>query len=306
MNEKSSEKKREIKPFDFRTAKQVPETQLESIRGIYEGYVNKLSSTLSSNYRITVDAKVISVHQGTFEEFRSTLQTPALIGIIDMSPMRGEALIEVSPNLVFNFIDRLLGGRGELITLTRPLTDVEMKLVEKILQEFVDELKVALSDIVYTEPKLTGIVINPQFAQITANSDICISGTFEIKIGDVVGTINFCAPSAIIKGIMDKLHRDTKGIDRKSIQQLVSSPEDREKMQKLLKTSELSFIVTLGKIESTASEIMNLQVGDVIRLKTKINDDLIVTIGGVPKFACKPGRVGSNIGVEIVRILKTS
>ncbi len=302
MNDKS---KKEVKPFSFKGSVQVPKTQIQGIQGVYEAYAGKVASSLSTNYRVNTTAVVLSVNQSTFGEFKTTLQSPSILGIISMSPLRGEMIIEASPNLVFNFIDRMLGGRGELISLTRPLTDIEMKLVEEILCGFTNDLKIALRGIVSTDPKLTNVLTNPRFIQTSSNSDICISGSLEIKIGEINGIVNLCAPSTIIDAIMEGLsgEKSTSG-QRKSIQSLITSPDDQVKTKELMKGVDFQFVVTLGQISSKASDVMNLQVGDVIRLHTKIADYLTATVGDVPKYKCKPGQIGSNLAVEIVKVLK--
>ncbi|MBU0702177.1 FliM/FliN family flagellar motor switch protein [bacterium] len=301
----SDQSKREVKPFNFKGSVQVPQTQIQGIQGIYEVYAGKIASSLSKSYRVNITASVLSLNQSNFGEFRETVQSPSIMGIIDMSPMRGEAMIEVSPNLVFNFIDRMLGGRGELISLTRPLTDIEMKLVEEILRGFTNDLKNSLTGIVTTNARLTNVLTNPRFIQIASNSDICISGSIEIKVGEITGIINICAPSVIIDAIMEGLsgEKSTSG-KRKSIQNLITTPDDQVKTKELMKDVKFPFVVTLGQIDSKASDVMNLQVGDVIRLQTKITDHLTATVGDVPKYKCKPGQIGSNLAVEIIKMLK--
>lgn len=301
----SDKSKREVKPFSFKGSVMVPTTQIQGIQGVYEAYAVKLASSLSTNYRVNTTAIVLSVNQSTFGEFKETLQSPSIMGIINMSPMRGEMIIEVSPNLVFNFIDRMLGGRGELISLTRPLTDIEMKLVEEILQGFTNDLKTALRGIVTTDAKLTNVLTNPRFIQIASNSDICISGSLEIKIGEISGIVNICGPSVVIDAIIEGLsgEKSTSG-QRKSIQNLITTPDDQIKTKELMKGVEFPFVVILGQIDTKASDVMNLQVGDVIRLHTKVTDYLTATVGDVPKYKCKPGQIGSNLAVEIIKVLK--
>ncbi|MDI6782254.1 MAG: FliM/FliN family flagellar motor switch protein [bacterium] len=301
----SDKSKKEVKPFSFKGSVQVPKTQIQGIQGVYEAYAGKLASSISTNYRVNTTAVVLSVNQSSFGEFKETLQSPSIMGIVNMSPMRGEMIIEVSPNLVFNFIDRMLGGRGELISLTRPLTDIEMKLVEEILRGFTGDLKTALRGIVTTDAKLTNVLTNPRFIQITSGSDICISGSIEIKIGEITGIVNICAPSAIIDAIMEGLsgEKSTSG-QRKSIQNLITTHDDQVKTKELMKGVEFPFVVALGQINTKASDVMNLQVGDIIRLNTKVTDYLTATVGDAPKYKCKPGQIGSNIAVEIIKVLK--
>ena len=59
--------------------------------------------------------------------------------------------------------------------------------------------------------------------------------------------------------------------------------------------------VELGKITVTVGEMLDLTVGDVVRLDTRVNDELSVIIGQHQKFKCKPGSSNNRIAVQITQ-----
>jgi len=59
--------------------------------------------------------------------------------------------------------------------------------------------------------------------------------------------------------------------------------------------------VELGKITVTVGEMLDLSVGDVVRLDSRVNEELSVIIGQHQKFKCKPGSSNNRIAVQITR-----
>ena len=51
-------------------------------------------------------------------------------------------------------------------------------------------------------------------------------------------------------------------------------------------------------------DFINLQVGDVIKLNRKIEDELDIYVGNIKKFAAMPGSTNDNYAVRITQILK--
>ena len=59
--------------------------------------------------------------------------------------------------------------------------------------------------------------------------------------------------------------------------------------------------VELGKVSVTVQEMLDLTVGDVVRLDSRVNDELAVIIGQNQKFKCRPGSANNRIAVQITQ-----
>jgi len=297
--EKDKDMTKNIVEFDFRKVKSVEEDKVASLRVIFDAFSQKIASSLSTKLASTVQTQVLSVTQSSYANFIKTIQIPTLIGIIDMTPLKGMALIEITPNIIFNFIDRLLGGRGEILSLTRGLTDIEIKIVEEIVVNFAKDLKNAWSNVIEINPELKRIESNPQLAQITSPQEGVMSGTIEIKVGQTTGNIVLCLPLLTIEPIMLKFTGEGKPSFPGGKTQPVSL-EDRAKMQKVMEEITLSIIVELGRTEVNMRDMLELKEGDVIRLETKVSDELIMYADEIPKFKCRPGIIGNRMAAQIV------
>ena len=60
----------------------------------------------------------------------------------------------------------------------------------------------------------------------------------------------------------------------------------------------------LGCAKVSISDLLNLEVGDVILLDQKINENITVDIGEANIYKAKPGVIGMKKGIEIIDIIR--
>ncbi|MFH1564178.1 MAG: flagellar motor switch protein FliM [Nitrospirota bacterium] len=291
---------KDIVEYDFRKTKDVSHDKVASLQIIFDAFSQKVASSLSAKLAATVQTRILSVTQSPYADFVKTIQVPTLIGIIDISPLKGLSLIEISPNLIFNFIDRLLGGKGEIVSLTRGLTDIELEVVENIVTDLAKSLKTAWANVIELNPVLKKIESNPQFAQITSPKETVIIGTVEVKAGETTGNMTLCLPLLMIEPILSKFTGEGESSLPGGNEQSVSS-EDIIRMRKAVGNVTIPLVVELGRTEVTMRDMLELKEGDVVRLNGKVEDVLMMYAEEIPKFRCRPGVIGVRMAVQIVQ-----
>jgi flagellar motor switch protein FliM len=60
----------------------------------------------------------------------------------------------------------------------------------------------------------------------------------------------------------------------------------------------------LGKSVISVNDFSGLQVGDIIRLNTKVNQELDVYVGDIKKFTALPGATGEDYAVRITSVIR--
>lgn len=60
----------------------------------------------------------------------------------------------------------------------------------------------------------------------------------------------------------------------------------------------------LGKSSLTVMDFINLQVGDVIKLNRKVEDELDIYVGNIVKFKALPGSFNDDYAVKITEIIR--
>jgi len=299
-NIKQEQKQKKIKLYDFKRPDKFSKDQIRTLYMLHENFARLLNTYLSAHLRTMVQVSVASVDQLTYEEFIRSMPNPSVISIFEMRPLSGNALMEINPSIVFSIIDRLFGGVGTPPAKPRELTDIEQSIVARLVNKALESLSEAWRQVVNIEPRLEVIESNPQFTQIVPPNDMVVIITLQTRIAQTEGFINLCIPYLVLEPIMPKL---TTSFWVASSIARAGSKTNVTQMQKKLERTLVPLMVELGKINVTVGEMLDLTVGDVIRLDSKVNEELPIIIGQHQKFKCKPGSSNNRIAVQITQVV---
>ena len=296
---KDSDEK-QIKNYDFARPAKFSKEHLRTLEIIFEHYGRLLSTNLPVYLRKAIQVEVMNSEAVSYSEFSNALSNPVLLGIINFAPLKGNIILEIASNLGYAMVDRMLGGEGEPLEKTREFSEIELLIIERILTVCVNLLHEPWENVVDIHPRLERIETNSQFAQIISPSEMIAIVTINIKIGDVEGLMNVCLPYLTLEDIMDKLNTKywySTMLD-KDEQQYVDAIET------LISKAPIPMKAVLGNSTISVSDFSGLQVGDIIRLDTKVNQELDVFVGNIKKFTALPGSSGDKYAVRITSVIR--
>ena len=296
---KDSDEK-QIKNYDFARPAKFSKEHLRTLEIIFEHYGRLLSTNLPVYLRKAIQVEVMNSEAVSYSEFSNALSNPVLLGIINFAPLKGNIILEIASNLGYAMVDRMLGGEGEPLEKTREFSEIELLIIERILTVCVNLLHEPWENVVDIHPRLERIETNSQFAQIISPSEMIAIVTINIKIGDVEGLMNVCLPYLTLEDIMDKLNTKYwySTMQDKDEQQYVDAIET------LISKAPIPMKAVLGNSTISVSDFSGLQVGDIIRLDTKVNQELDVYVGDIKKFTALPGSSGDKYAVRITSVIR--
>ncbi len=296
---KDSDEK-QIKNYDFARPAKFSKEHLRTLEIIFEHYGRLLSTNLPVYLRKAIQVEVMNSEAVSYSEFSNALSNPVLLGIINFAPLKGNIILEIASNLGYAMVDRMLGGEGEPLEKTREFSEIELLIIERILTVCVNLLHEPWENVVDIHPRLERIETNSQFAQIISPSEMIAIVTINIKIGDVEGLMNVCLPYLTLEDIMDKLNTKYwySTMQDKDERQYVDAIET------LISKAPIPMKAVLGNSTISVSDFSGLQVGDIIRLDTKVNQELDVFVGNIKKFTALPGSSGDKYAVRITSVIR--
>ena len=292
---------RKIKIYDFKRPDKFSKEQIRTVSIMHETFARLTTTALSAQLRSMVHVHVASVDQLTYEEFIRSIPNPTTLGIINMDPLKGSAVLEIDPAITFSIIDRLFGGQGEGTKVQRDLSDIEQSVMEGIIVRILGNLREAWSQVIDLRPRLGQIETNPQFAQIVPPTEMVVLVTLETKVGEVEGMMNFCIPYLTIEPIISKLSAQYMYSTVRS----GATTENLNILKERLSTVRVKVVAEIGSINLTVRDVLSLRAGDVIRLQdTRTTDPMVLKVGNRKKFLCRPGLVGNKVAVQITQKLE--
>ncbi len=295
---------RRIKIYDFRRPDKFSKEQIRTVSNMHETFARLTTTSLSAQLRALVHVHVASVDQLTYEEFIRSIPTPTTLAVVNMDPLKGNAVLEIAPEITFIMIDRLFGGSGDTGgKVNRDLTDIEQSVMEGVIVRILANMREAWTQVIDLRPRLQQIETNPQFAQIVAPGEMVILVTLEIKIGEEAGMMNICIPYITIEPIVSKLSSQFwfSSIRKSSTTQYLGTLKEK------LSDVDMDIIAEVGTMNVSIRDVLNLRIGDVVRFNDiRVNDPLTLSVGTRKKFYCQPGVVGKKMAVQIIGKMKES
>ena len=294
------EDEKQVKNYDFSRPTKFSKEHLRTLEIIFEHYSRLVSTNLPVYLRKNVQVPVASSETVTFSEFSNALSNPSVLGIINFAPLNGNIIIEIATNLCYAMLDRMLGGSGQPLEKSREFSDIELTILQKLLVMFTQLLREPWKNVVDISPVLSRLETNPQFAQVIAPSDMIAIVTLNMKIGDVEGMLNICLPFFTLEDVMDKLN--TKYWF--STMQENHDEHYEEYIESMIRRVDIPIKAVLGKSTISVNDFLNLQVGDCIRLDSRVDTDMNVYVGNIKKFTALPGTEKDSYAVQITSVIR--
>jgi len=289
-----------IKNYDFNRPSKFSKDHLRTLEIIFEHYSRLLSTSLPAYLRKNVQVEVVNAEATIYQEFTNSLSNPVLLGIVDFAPLPGNIIVEMAEKIGYTIVDRMLGGLGAPLEKSREFSEIELSIIERIFIVCVNLMTEPWTNVAKLEARLQRIETNSQFAQIISPSEMSAIITMNMRIGNVEGMINVCMPYDVLEPVLDKLntkywYSTVRGVDKSS---------NRELVEVAIAKARIPVKAELGRSTISVKDFVNIQKGDIIKLNTKVNDELGVFIGNIKKFYALPGTSSESYAVKISQVIK--
>lgn len=297
IEEKSGAK---VKEYDFARPAKFSKEHLRTLEIIFEHFGRLLSSNLPAYLRKNVQIDVMNSEAVTYLEFSNALSNPVLLGVVNMSPLKGNIIIEMAANIGYTMIDRMLGGAGEPLEKNRDFSEIELSILERIFTIIVNLLREPWKNVVEVQPRLEKIETNSQFAQIISPTEMIAIITININVGGVEGLMNICLPYITLEDVMDKLNTKYWFSTMQARDEHIYTEIIETAIAKAL----IPLSAQLGCSSISVIDFINIQVGDIIKLNRAIESELDIFVGNIAKFKGVPGAANENYAIKITEVLR--
>jgi flagellar motor switch protein FliM len=277
--------------YNFRRPDRVSKEQMHALQFLHERGARNLSTSLSAYLRTTINLSVASVEQFSYQEFLSSLSDPTAFYSLSIAPFDEVGAIEINPSVAFAMMDRMLGGTGQSVAVSRPLTEIEQNVVDEVVKLLLDGLAEAWKAVTSLTFSIRGRETRPQMLQVAAPNEIVCAVIFDLKVGDVRGMISLCIPTNVVETagtVSTAWQRQRREL----------TPAERTWMTENLSRVPMP-VVPLIRTRLKTGAVLALKPGEIVMLPLPADRPLDVYVGGVRKLA---GRLASERGRLMVQI----
>jgi flagellar motor switch protein FliM len=288
----------EVRPYNISSQERIVRGRMPTMEIVNERFARNLRVGLFNFIRRSPEISVGPVSVQRYSAFLRELAVPTNFNIVAIRPLRGSGLIVCEPTLVFGVIDTLYGGIGKFQTRIegRDFSATEQRVINRLVDVITDEYKKAWKGIYPIELDYQRSEMQPQFANVATPSEIVISTSFQLEIGDISGAIHFCFPYSTLEPIRDVLYSSTQGdsieVDRRWINLLKHE----------IQAAEITLVAELARADATVEQLLSMKKGDFIELARPAKIE--ASVDGVPLFECNYGTHNAKYAIRIDKALR--
>ncbi len=290
-----------VRDYNFRTANKFHKEQIRTLHLVFDNFARLLSTSLSGTLRTICEAEVLSVEEQTFGEYNNSLPAPVILAILNINPMTGGSLMEISPEIAYAMISHLFGGSGSPggADSSKTFTEIELVIMERMVRKFTSIMVDSWEKILRVQCSLDRIETSGQFAQIVSTNETIAIITINLRIGTEQGLINICIPHLAIEPIAKQLN--TK-VMFSSASRVIQAQEDL--IASRIMSTEVTLSAVLDKTPALVRDVSSLQIGDVIRIEHSVSNPVTVKVEHIPKFLGVVGTYVGKFAIQVVEIVK--
>ena len=229
-----------------------------------------------------------------YSEYIRSVASPSSINVIELEPLKGEALIIVHPQVVFSCLDNWYGGQARSLVVgdERGFTANENAIIDRLCELMFKSTVEAWSPYVAIGINLVNRDINPLFANIAGDDESVVVNRFLIRLRD-----EDTEPYIDIVYTYRSLN-----LQRDLLSSRIQTQEaDQKWLDRLNATiSEVDFNMHVrgGNLELSVDQLMNLKVGEVLSFNPP--DVAEINVNDFPLYHATVGETGNKVAVQIL------
>jgi len=281
---------RDVRTYDFAHPDKLSKVHLRVLQSILSGLEKSWSGALSAMLRTEAAVTLSSIEQATFGAYQQSLPSPGVIAGIALGSLPGEALVDLPAALALGMVDRLTGGKGVLIGGPRSLTQVESRIIRRVIDRLAMDLSTAFRPVADLNGGVSDLYESADAVGLIEDEMLLVAG-FVWAVASEEHKVNLAIPVNSLDVVRDMLTPERWLAGRAEQEQAPSPPN-------LLGVS-VEVTAELGSAYVSIQDIVGIDVGDVIRLDRTVSDPLDVKVQGKVKFCGHAGLIGSRLAVQI-------
>jgi flagellar motor switch protein FliM len=290
----------EVRSYNMATQERIVRGRMPTLEIINERFARLVRIELFNFLRRTVEVSVGPVRITKYSDFIRNLVVPTNLNLIQMKPLRGNALMVFDPTLVFLVVDNMFGGDGRFHTRIegRDFTQTEQRIIQRILNIVFETYSKSWEPVYPVQFEYVRSEMNTQFANIATPNEVVVAVTFNIELGATGGEMHFCLPYSMIEPIRDMLSSPLQG------EVLGADKRWVKLMTQQVQAAEVEIVADLAKTNMMIGDVLNMKVGDVVPLS--IDESIEAQVDGVPVMLCKYGMFNGQYALRVEKLLRSN
>ena len=288
-----------VRVYDFKKPQRYSSDNMRFLSVVSEEFCKNVNLFLAYELKKQkIHCKIEKVEQTNYDEFINIIDKDSIIVEHAIQPLVQDLIYQIDKTIALTLIDVVLGGDGLLENYDRSLTEIDKQLLFQSINDFLKRMYVVER---CTHREVLRVHINAGASKKYPISESVLIAHMKVMYEDKeIGKMRFCEPYSCMEPILDFL--ETKKLFRNKNQEY--DFEFTNAIYNNVCGAKVDLIARLGKSTIKVNELLDLKIGDVITLDTKVNGDIELDVSEARSFKCRPGLIKNKNGVLITDSVK--
>jgi flagellar motor switch protein FliM len=289
-----------IRDYDIASQERIVRGRMPTMEIINERFARNIRIGLFNFIRKSPEVAIGGIKVQKYSQFLREIVVPTNFNIVSVRPLRGSGLVVCDPTLVFAVIDALYGGIGKFHTRIegRDFSPTEQRVILRLVEVITGEYRKAWVGIYPLDLEYQRSEMQPQFATIATPSEVVVTTSFTLEIGETSGTVHFCIPYSTLEPIRDILYSTIQGDSSEPDRRWVNLLKDQ------IQAAEVELVAELAHAPATVEQLLAYKAGDFIELD--MHQLIEAKIMGVPVCKAMYGTSGGRYALKVDHIVSGS
>jgi flagellar motor switch protein FliM len=289
-----------VRSYDISSQEKIVRGRMPNLEIINERFARNIRIGLFNLIHKSPEISIGGIKVQKYSAFLREIVVPTNFNIMSVRPLRGSGLIVCDPSLVFAVVDALFGGTGKFRTRIegRDFSPTEQRIIQRLVEAVTIEYQRAWRGVYPLELAYQRSEMLPQFASVATPSEIVVSTSFAMEIGETSGSIHFCIPYSTLEPIRDVLYSTVQGDGTEPDRRWISL------MKGQIQQAEVELVVELAHAPATVEQLLAFKPGDFIELD--LQRGIQAKVAGVPVFDCHYGTSNGKYALKVDQLLTSS
>lgn len=286
-----------VRSYNLGKQERIVRGRMPTLEIINDRFARLLRIGMFNFMRRSPEIAVSPVKVQKYSEFIRNLVVPTNLNVVHMKPLRGSCLFIFDPSLVFAVVDNMFGGDGRFHSRVegRDFTPTEQRIIQRMLAVVFEDYEKSWASVHPVKFEHVRSEMHTQFANIATPSEIVVTASFNIEIGQSGGPLHVVMPYSMLEPIRDVLYSALQGDSYEPDKRWVRM------LSKQVQLAEVELVAQFARIPTTVEQILGMKAGDVIG--TDIPKTVVAEVDGVPVFDCTYGTQNGQYAIKVDRIL---
>ncbi|HVM66834.1 MAG TPA: flagellar motor switch protein FliM [Acidimicrobiales bacterium] len=285
----------EARSFDPNRPGMLPSAHRRALVLVFEAFCRSLTSTLAGQLRTPTTVSLRGVDHTDYAALVAAAGDPTWIAALALGPLEGAGVLEVPVPLAMRIAERLLGGGGAGPQPERALTDLEQRLVWRLLDMSLHELESAMAPLCDVRPQVVRVEQQAELLKAAAPAEAFAVITLGIELpesGSPEEQLSLALPLDGLAPAFDAFAGSTQAAN-------VVDPEPANVGDHLLDAA-VEVALRFGPMTLRAGDVLALREGQLLPFRHRTASPLSLDVEGVPFLTAKAGRIGRRLACVVV------